>query len=194
MEKNTHRVNTMAKFTIIENMLPKNIKACHAIHFTYQLEVDIIFHIFSVIIDKTLSESEFCIHCTNPSLRKEGIRSAHSIYQGTHNCMRDDWSFNNQDINDCNNSVHRLKKNGTSIINHAKTNRVAMIYVINIQTHLLFVILCQKMTHPSKAKEMIKAAITIYMYDNDMYIIYHNITIRSHINQNFNMSFVVLED
>lgn len=194
MEKNTHRVNTIAKFTIIENILPKKTKACHAIHFTYPLEVDIIFHIFSVIIGKILSESEFCIHCTSPSFRKEGIRSAHSIYQGTHNWVSDDWSFSNQDINDCNNSVHRLKKNGTNIINHAKTNKVAMIYVINIQTHLLLVILCQKIIHHSKAKEMMKAAITIYMYDNDMYIIYHNITITNHINQNFNISLVVLED
>ena len=46
---------------MIENILLKKTKACHAIHFTYPLEVDIIPHILSVIIVKTLSEFEFCI-------------------------------------------------------------------------------------------------------------------------------------
>ena len=80
------------------------------------------------------------------------------------------------------------------MINHAKTNKVAIIYVISIHIHLLFVILCQNIMHHSSAKDMINAAITIYMYDNDMYIMYHNITVNNHINQNFSMSFVVLED
>ena len=179
---------------MIENILLKKTKACHAIHFTYPLEVDIIPHILSVIIVKTLSEFEFCIRWINSSFKKEGIRFAHSMYQGTHNWASDDCSFSSQDINDCNNSVHRLKKKGTSMINHAKTNRVAITYVINIQTHLLFVILCQNMMHHSRAKDMINAAITIYIYDNEMYIMYHNMTVANHINQNFSMSFVVLED
>lgn len=179
---------------MIENILLKKARACHAIHFTYPLEVDIIPHILSVIIVRILSESEFCIHWINSSFKKEGIRSAHWIYQGTHNWAREDWSFSNQDINDCNNSVHRLKKKGTSITNHAKTKRVAIMYVINIQTHLLFVILCQNMMHHSSAKDMINAAITMYIYDNDMYIMYHSMTVANHINQNFSMSFVVLDD
>ena len=49
----------MAKSTMIEKIFPKKIRACHAIHFTYPLEVDIILHIFSVTTVKTLSESEF---------------------------------------------------------------------------------------------------------------------------------------
>jgi hypothetical protein len=49
----------MAKSTMIEKIFPKKIRACHAIHFTYPLEVDIMLHIFSVTTVKTLSESEF---------------------------------------------------------------------------------------------------------------------------------------
>ena len=75
----------MAKSTMIEKIFPKKIRACHAIHFTYPLEVDIILHIFSVTTVKTLSESEFCIHWINSSFKKEGIQLAHSIYHGTHN-------------------------------------------------------------------------------------------------------------
>ena len=80
------------------------------------------------------------------------------------------------------------------MINQANTKRVAMVYVINIQIHLLFVNLCQKMMHHSSASEIMKAAITIYMYDNDMYIMYHRITIANQINQNFNINFVVFVD
>lgn len=156
-----HRVSTMAKSIIIENILPKIIKACHAIHFTYPLEVDIIFQMFSVITVKTLSESEFCIHWINSSFKKDGIQLAHSIYHGTHNWASEDWSFSNQDINDCNNSVHRLKKNGINMINPDRTKKVANKYVIKIQTHLFFVSLCRKIMHHSNAKEIMNAAITI---------------------------------
>ena len=72
--------------------------------------------------------------------------------------------------------------------------RAAMIYVINIQIHLLFVILCQKTIHHSSASEIMNAAITIYIYDNEMYIIYHKITVANHINQNFNINLVVFVD
>ena len=49
----------IAESTMIENILLKKTKACHAIHFTYPLEVDIMLHIFSVIAVNILSESEF---------------------------------------------------------------------------------------------------------------------------------------
>ena len=62
MEKNTHKVSIIAESTMIENILLKKARACHAIYFTYPLEVDIIPHILSVIIVRILSESEFCIH------------------------------------------------------------------------------------------------------------------------------------
>ncbi len=68
-----------------------------------------------------------------------------------------------QDINDCSSSVHRLKKKGINIMNPDSTKNVVMRYVINIHTHLFFVSLCQNMIHHSKAKEIMKAAITIYM-------------------------------
>ena len=71
---------------MIENILPKKIRACHAIHFTYPLEVDIILHMFSVTTVKTLSESEFCIRWISSSFKKDGSQFAHSIYQGTHSC------------------------------------------------------------------------------------------------------------
>jgi hypothetical protein len=48
--------------------------------------------------------------------------------------------------------------------------------------------------HHSSASEITKAAITIYMYDNDMYIMYHKITVASQINQNFIINFVVFDD
>ena len=75
----------MAKSTMIENIFPKKIRACHAIHFTYPLEVDITLHILSVTTVKTLSESEFCIRWINSSFKKDGIQFAHSTYHGTHN-------------------------------------------------------------------------------------------------------------
>ena len=55
-------VRTIVKSIMMEKIFPKKIKACHAIHFTYPLEVDIILHMLSEITVKTLSESEFCIH------------------------------------------------------------------------------------------------------------------------------------
>jgi hypothetical protein len=66
--------------------------------------------------------------------------------------------------------------------------------VINIQIHLLFVILCRKMMHHSRASEIMNAAITIYIYDNEIYIMYHKITVASQINQNFIINFVVFDD
>ena len=80
-----HNVNIMAKSTIIENIFQKKIKTCQAILLTYPLEVDIIFHIFSVIVVNILSESEFWISWIKFSLTNTGIRSASSIYHGTHN-------------------------------------------------------------------------------------------------------------
>jgi len=74
------------------------------------------------------------------------------------------------------------------------TKNVVIKYVINIQIHLLLVILCQNIIHHSKAREIMKAAITIYMYDNDMYSIYHKVTIHSHISQNLRISLVDLLD
>ena len=49
----------MAKSTIIEKIFQKKTKACHAILFTYPLEVDIILHMLSVIVVSIVSESEF---------------------------------------------------------------------------------------------------------------------------------------
>ena len=117
----------MAASTIMLNMFPKITNACHAMAFTYPLEVDITLHIFSVITVKMLSEFEFWIRWINSFFKKVGIRLAHSIYHGTHNCEREDCNFNNHDINDCNNWVHRLKKKGIKIINQANTKRAAMI-------------------------------------------------------------------
>ena len=87
-----------------------------------------------------------------------------------------------------------MKKKGIRMINQANTKRVAMIYVINIQIHLLFVSLCQKMIHHSSASEIMNAAITIYIYDSDMYIMYQRITVANQINRNFNISLVVFVD
>lgn len=72
--------------------------------------------------------------------------------------------------------------------------KVAITYVIKIQNPLLLVILCQNIMHHSKANDMMNAAITIYMYDNDMYIIYHNVTTANPINRNFRIVLVVLVD
>lgn len=62
MEKNTHNVSTIAISAIMENIFQKKTNACHAIVFTYQLEVDMILHILSVITVKMLSVFEFCNH------------------------------------------------------------------------------------------------------------------------------------
>ena len=108
-------------------MFPKMTKACHAMVLMYPLDVDIILQIFSVITFKILSEFEFCIRWINSLFKKVGIRFAHWIYPGTHISLSEDCNFNSQDINDCNNWVHRLKKNGIKIMNHASTKRAAMI-------------------------------------------------------------------
>lgn len=50
------------------------------------------------------------------------------------------------------------------------------------------------MIHHSNAKEIMKAAITMYIYESDMYIIYPRVTIANHINQNFKISLVVFVD
>lgn len=114
----------MEKSTIMEKIFPKNIRACHAIDFTYPLDVDIMLQIFSVITVKILSEFEFCIHWISSSFKKVGSHLAVSMYHGTHNCDNEDWSFSNHDINDCNSSVHRLKKKGINIINPDNTKKV----------------------------------------------------------------------
>ena len=59
MEKNTHNVRTIAISAIIEKIFQKKMKACHAILFTYPLEVDIMLHMLSVTTVKILSELEF---------------------------------------------------------------------------------------------------------------------------------------
>ena len=150
--------------------------------------------ILSVTTVNTLSEFEFWIHWISSSFKNSGIHPASSIYQGTQSCHNADCSFNSHHINDCNNSVHRLKKNGMRIINPDNTKNVVNKYVIKIQNHLLFVILCQKIMHHSKASEIINAAITISIYDRDIYIIYHKVTSANHINQNFNINLVVFAD
>ena len=80
------------------------------------------------------------------------------------------------------------------MINPAKTKNVAIRYVINIQIHLLFVILCQKTMHHSSASEIMNAAITIYIYESEIYIIYHKATVANHISQNFIINLVDLLD
>ena len=97
-------------------------------------------------------------------------------------------------MKDCSNSVHRLKKNGIRITKPASTKKVAIRYVISIHNPLLFVILCRKTINHSRASEIMKAAMTIYMYDSEIYIIYHRMTIASHISQNFKINFVVFVD
>jgi methionine synthase II (cobalamin-independent) len=81
------------------------------------------------------------------------------------------WSFSREDIPlkrqalqialAIREEVLDLEKNGIKIIKPANTKNVAIRYVISIQIHLLLVSLCQKIIHHSRAREMIKAAITI---------------------------------
>lgn len=97
----------------------------------------------------------------NSSFRNQGIRLAFSMYHGTHTWASVDCKSSNHVINDCNNSVHRLKKNGIRIMNPDNTKIVVSKYVIKIQIHLLLVNLCQKMIHHSKAREIINQAMTI---------------------------------
>ena len=66
-------------------------------------------------------------------------------------------------IQGCNNDLENIRQNNINIMNPDSTKNVVMRYVINIHTHLFFVSLCQNMIHHSKAKEIMKAAITIYM-------------------------------
>ena len=83
------------------------------------------------------------------------------MYQGIQSWPNAACNFNNPHINDCNNSVHQLKKNGINIMNPDNTKNVVKRYVINIQNHLLFVILCQKTIHHSNASEIMNAPNTI---------------------------------
>ena len=46
----------------------------------------------------------------------------------------------------------------------------------------------------SSYTEIMNAAMTIYMYDREIYIIYHRATVASHTNQNFTISLVDLFD
>lgn len=153
-----------------------------------------IHQILSRKVIKISSVSEFINRCVNSSFRNHGNQLIWSIYQGTHNSIIDDSKRNNRDINVCNNSVHRLKKNGIRIMNHDKMKNVAMIYVIKIQIHLFFVSLCQNITTHSNAREIINAAITIYKYDKEMYIIYPITTTHNHTNRNLIIFFVVIDD
>ena len=115
----------------------------------------------SVIASNILSEFEFWIHWISSSFKNSGIRLASSIYQGTQSWPRLDCNFTSHHIKDCNNSVHRLKKNGIRIMKPDNTKNVVNKYVIKIQNHLFFVILCQNIMHHSKASEIMNAAITI---------------------------------
>ena len=51
----------MAASTMIVNIFQKMVNACHAIVFTYPLDVVITLHMFSVITVRILSEFEFWI-------------------------------------------------------------------------------------------------------------------------------------
>lgn len=55
-----------------------------------------------------------------------GNRFTCSINQLSHNWLIDDSIHSSRVINDCNNSLPRLKKKGTRIINHDSTNIVAI--------------------------------------------------------------------
>ena len=79
--------------------------------------------------------------------------------------------LNNRFIRDWSNSVHRLKKNGTRITNPDNKNIEAIRYVMRIQIHLFFVILCRKIIVHSRARDIMNAAITMYIYDREIYII-----------------------
>lgn len=160
----------------------------------YPLDVDIILQILSRIMTTRLSVLEFCTRCMICSFINHGNRPICSMNQFNHNWLMDDSIPSNRVINDCNNSFHRLKKNGTRIINHDNTNMVAITYVIRIQTHLFLVSLCRKIIDHSRANEMINPAITMYIYDNDMYIIYHSTTTASPISRNLSICLVVFTD
>ena len=67
----------------------------------------------------------------------------------------------NRVINDCRSSFHRLKKNGTRIMNQDSMNITAIRYVIKIHNHLLLVSLCRNTMHHSNAREIMNPAITI---------------------------------
>ena len=95
------------------------------------------------------------------SLRNHGIRLTFSMYHGIHCWASVVCKLNNPVVRVCNNSVHQLKKKGIRIINPDNTKRVVSKYVIKIQIPLLFVSLCQKIMHHSKAREMINHAITM---------------------------------
>jgi len=79
-------------------------------------------------------------------------------------------------------------------MNQDNMNIIAMRYVISIPIHLLFVSLCRKIIHHSRAREMIKLAITMYIYESDIYIIYQRTTIANQISQNFNICLVIFAE
>ena len=151
----------MAKSAIRTKIFQKILNACHAIVFRYPLEVDIILQMLSRIITIKLSVLEFWSRSTTCSFINHGNRFICSMNQFIHNWLIDDSIPSNQVINDCNSSFHRLKKKGTKIINQDSINITAMIYVINIHNHLLFVSLCRNTIHHSNAKEIMNPAITI---------------------------------
>lgn len=194
IEKNTHNVNTIAESAIRLNMFQKIFNACHAMTLTYSLDVLRIFQILSRKTSNKSSVLEFWNRWIISSLKNPGIRLIWLMYHGNHNSVIEDSIRSNRDIKDWSNSVHRLKKNGIKIMNPDNTNIVAIIYVIKIHSHLLFVSLCQNMTTHSNASEMMNAAITIYKYDNDVYIMYQSTTTHNHNSRNLSIFFVVITD
>ena len=151
----------IAKSAIHTKIFQNMLRACEAIILRYPLDVDIILHILSRTITTRLSVLEFWIHSITCSFINHGNRLNCSTYHVIHNWLIDDSIQSNRVINDWSNSFHRLKKNGTRIINQDNINITAIRYVIRIQSHLLFVSLCRKMIHHSNAKEIINPAITI---------------------------------
>ena len=151
----------MAKSAIRTKIFQNILKACHAITLRYPLDVDIILQMLSRIINTILSVFEFCSRSITCSFMNDGNRLIWSMNQVSHNWLIEDSIPNNHVINDWSSSFHRLKKKGTNIINQDRINIAAIRYVIKIHNPLLFVSLCQNITHHSKAKEIINPAITI---------------------------------
>ena len=152
---------TIAKSAIHTKIFQNILNACHAITLRYPLDVDIILQILSRTISTILSVFEFWSRSITCSFINHGSRFICSMNPVNHNWLIEDSIPNNQVISDWSSSFHRLKKNGTRIMNQDSINIKAIRYVIKIHNPLLFVSLCQKTTHHSKAREMINPAITI---------------------------------
>ena len=184
----------IAKSAIRTKIFQNILNACPAITLRYPLDVDIILQILSRITFTRLSVLEFWTRSITCSFINHGNRLIWSINHVNHSWLIEDSIHSNRVINDWSSSFHRLKKNGTRIMNQDSINIRAIRYVIRIHNHLLFVSLCQNTMHHSKAREIINPAITMYIYDNDIYIMYHNTTIASQISQNLSICFVIFID